>query len=269
MVKLVYIGGYGHSGSTLLEYLMTGCPDLVGCGEVVNARRGEASARTCSCGQPTAQCPVWRFISDPALEMTHWSHGALDMRLLDQVAANYAAMVDSTKTAWRAAAAPFALRHKLSQDFRLVHIVRDPRAVCWSLLKRARRVGAQSNDIPLSIKTTLGWCYANSACELFGRIYPDNYARIRYEDLATDPCAVMISLMRTVLPWAQWDYNAIGSQDNRHQLYANRMRSQELPLESIKLDNEWQTEMPRKLRRLVELLSWPLCARYGYLQSQR
>ena len=36
MAKLVYIGGYGQSGSTLFEYLMTANPDAVACGEIVN-----------------------------------------------------------------------------------------------------------------------------------------------------------------------------------------------------------------------------------------
>jgi len=51
-MKLVYIGGYGHSGSTLLEYLMTGCKQVIACGEVINARLKRASAKTCSC-RPT------------------------------------------------------------------------------------------------------------------------------------------------------------------------------------------------------------------------
>ena len=32
MTKLVYIGG-GHSGSTLLEYLLAASPETVACGE--------------------------------------------------------------------------------------------------------------------------------------------------------------------------------------------------------------------------------------------
>ena len=34
LAKLVYIGGYGRSGSTLLEYLLTTSPEVVACGEV-------------------------------------------------------------------------------------------------------------------------------------------------------------------------------------------------------------------------------------------
>jgi len=33
--RLIYIGGYGHSGSTLLEYLLAASPEVVACGEGV------------------------------------------------------------------------------------------------------------------------------------------------------------------------------------------------------------------------------------------
>ena len=39
MTKLVYIGGYGHSGSTLLEYLLAASPETVACGEVASVLR--------------------------------------------------------------------------------------------------------------------------------------------------------------------------------------------------------------------------------------
>ena len=45
VTKLVYIGGYGHSGTTLLEYLMTGSPAVIACGEVGSSRGGRVTAR--------------------------------------------------------------------------------------------------------------------------------------------------------------------------------------------------------------------------------
>lgn len=38
-VKLLYIGGYGHSGSTLLEGLLSTCPQVLACGEIASAAR--------------------------------------------------------------------------------------------------------------------------------------------------------------------------------------------------------------------------------------
>lgn len=157
-MKLICIGGYGHSGSTLLEYLMTGCADCIACGEVSAANQAEGS-RKCTCQRVAAQCPVRSFVADSSFDAAHWSHEALDAMLVDQVSANGACAVDSSKTAWSGAAMAFKLQRRYGDDLRLVHIVRNSLAVCWSLLKKDKRLGAGSNEAALSIATTLGWLY--------------------------------------------------------------------------------------------------------------
>lgn len=258
---LVYIGGYGHSGSTLLEYLLTGCADLVACGEV-HAANGAPSTRKCTCGSTVAQCPVWNFVADPSLDVARWSHAALEARLLDQVLGSHAGIVDSSKTAWGHAFAPF--RQRNVSALHLVHIVRDPRAVCWSLLMKDRRTETRSNDAVVAVRTVLGWLYANLACELFARRYPTQYLRIRYEDLAADPVAMMPSVLQATLPSAQWNANNVGKLENRHQLYGNRMRRRSLQVDTIEVDDKWKTDLPRRIRRSIEVISWFLRARYGY-----
>jgi len=57
--KLVYIGGYGRSGSTLLEYLLAAHPEVVACGEIERHLRVFARRRTCTCGEPARHCQVW------------------------------------------------------------------------------------------------------------------------------------------------------------------------------------------------------------------
>lgn len=261
---LVYIGGYGHTGSTLLEYLMTGCADCIACGEVSAATHAEGS-RKCTCQRPVAKCPVWSFVADPSLDAAHWSHEALDAKLVDQARANGGCIIDSSKTAWRSAVTVFKLQRIYPDEFRLVHIVRDPRAVCWSMLIKHKRSEAGSNDFALSIETTLGWLYANLACELFQRRHPDRYTRVRYEDLVSDPHPVMKSMLQVILPSARWTLDAVGTYDNRHQLYGNRMRRRPLDVQEIRVDDKWRSEMPHQLRRIVEAISRPLRARYGYM----
>jgi hypothetical protein len=66
VTKLIYIGGYGHSGSTLLEYLLAASPEIVACGEVSSVlhqrgRKEKAPAasppRRARCGGPLQQDP--------------------------------------------------------------------------------------------------------------------------------------------------------------------------------------------------------------------
>ena len=162
MTRLVYIGGYGHSGSTLLEYLLTGSPDLVGCGEVVSCIRRGVKARTalknkaCSCGQKAKSCSVWSGIYASDESPIGWTHDRLVRASLQHLEGQYAGMVDSSKTAWGVLRSPFRLRREMGPNFHLVHLVRDPRAVFWSVLKqKSRRAGAMDT----SRLTTLCWAY--------------------------------------------------------------------------------------------------------------
>jgi hypothetical protein len=104
----------------------------------------------------------------------------------------------------------------------------------------------------------LGWSVANLACELFGRRYPDAYTRLRYEDLTESPVPAMQALFARLLPGAVWRPEEIGSGNNRHQLYGNRMRSQALSLADIKQDLAWQRDMAGTYRALVAALTFPL-----------
>ena len=227
MTKLVYIGGYGHSGSTLLEYLLAASPDAVACGEVASVLRDRDRKGKCTCRRPIRECPVWGPLFASPGTLDGMSHESLSRALVAQDGDAHAILIDSTKTAWRSAAVPFRLASALGGDFALVHLVRDPRAVAWSGVKKAGRRGARPL-LPLrSASAALGWWIANLACEAFGAKYPDRYVRLRYEDLARAPDDEMQGLFVKLVPQSKWSADGIGANDNRHQLYGNRMRSGE------------------------------------------
>src|SRR5262245_59290730 len=103
VTKVVYIGGYGHSGSTLLEYLMAGSPSVLACGEVASSLRkrvANESEKRCSCGRTASSCPVWGFLyaSDRSLPVTH---AELLHELIENVDGQHAAIVASSQAAWR------------------------------------------------------------------------------------------------------------------------------------------------------------------------
>jgi len=207
---------------------------------------------------------MWCFLVDPGQGDVLWDHEVLIARLMDQLPDRYVGITDSSKTASRFTSGPFNLQSAYGSDLHLLHIVRDPRAVCWSLVKKARRKRSGSNDALLSAKTALGWCYANAASELFRRRFPEQYTRVLYEDLAADPHVVVPAVLDRILPSAKWSSDAIGLEDNRHQLHGNRMRWKPLKVDDIRVDNEWKSAMPTRLCRLVGSISWPLRVRYGY-----
>lgn len=284
VARLVYIGGYGQSGSTLFEYLITASPDAVACGEIVNGfpkrDRGRKELK-CSCGRLRNDCPVWSAFNQTSGTFSSWTHEALVMTLLEHIASKYAIMSDSSKTAWGSITAPFRLRRRLGQNLHLLHLVRDPRAVCWSAVRLAKlrktkrwktkpgknwRLTKQvlSRPIPRCLRTVLGWWIANLSCEVFGWLYPGQYLRLHYENFASSPRVTLHTLFKVVSPDRDLRLTTVGINDNRHQLYGNRMRRQRLLFSDVRLDVRWKSEMPRAYRRLVGALSWPLRAKYGY-----
>jgi len=264
VTRLIYIGGYGRSGTTLLESLLTGRSDLLACGEVVCCLRKRIE-RLCTCGETRQNCKVWGSIYKTVGPLRGWTHQTLTLALLEHAADHYNLLVDSSKTAWGSLSAPFALRRKLGRKIHLVHVVRDPRGVCWSnMAGNWKERAVIKNPAWRHFRTTLGWWAANFSSELFGWRYPDQYVRIRYEDIAESPRETLDSLFSRIAPGREAPSTKVTEGGNRHQLYGNHARYGELTLSNVREDVRWRTEMPIGQQRLVSVLTWPLDARYRY-----
>jgi hypothetical protein len=271
VTKLIYIGGYGHSGSTLLEYLMAGSPSVLACGEVVGCVREGAANRKqkrCSCGLAANDCPVWSdFHTANAGPST--THGRLLQSLMQKVAGQYSAIIDSSKTAWGSFGAPFRLKRRFDSEFMLVHVMRQPAAVCWSVLRKKNRTARKEGRTPYHYalrcaSLVLSWSIANLSCELFRLLYPRHYARLRYEDLVHSPEEVLRMLFEKVLPGIGWSFDGASARDNRHQLYGNSVKHHQLAITDVNEDLKWKSEMPPEYSRMVLALSFLLRWRYGY-----
>src|SRR5262245_5883035 len=274
MTKLIYIGGYGHSGSTLLEYLMPGSPEVLACGEVASCvRAGPTYKRKCSCGRKAQKCPVWGFFCSPSSSPVSWTHIRLLHALDKKVAVGYSAIIDSSKTAWGSLTRPFRLKRQFGSEFMLVHLVRDPTAVCWSVLKQKnRKADREGRSVPhyllRCIWVVVGWYLANLSSDLFGLIYPRHYVRVRYENLAREPAKILNKLFERLLPGAHWSAAGVGCRDNRHQLHGNKARLRHIPIEDVKEDLKWKVEMPSEYSKVVLPLSYLMRLRYGYSQTR-
>ena len=82
-LRVVYVVGSGHSGSTLLAMLADEHPDVASVGETAIKprirREGRAAAQPCSCGSLVQDCPFWQSIfyrvatQGVQLDGTSWS----------------------------------------------------------------------------------------------------------------------------------------------------------------------------------------------------
>jgi len=157
-------------------------------------------------------------------------------------------------------------------DVRVVHLVRDARAVAhsWRRLKPAPdRLDHPYMRQLTPARVALLWATSNLGAELFCRRAPGRYLRVRYEDFIARPrdCIDRISRMTTgkpaALPWVGEHALEIRA---THSVSGNPARLATGRVE-LTLDAEWKTAMPPTDRRLTTALTWPLLLRYGYLRG--
>jgi hypothetical protein len=225
---VVYIAGYGRSGSTLLDILLGSHPRVQSLGEVGAAwdLLGSADAE-CSCAAALAQCRRWSAILAPLLgeddprrlarlcaEFEGWT-GLMRQRARPAGAGEYAELqrrllvgavagtgrdivVDSSKTAYRFARRPWALHALAGIDLRLIHLVRDPAqvvAACAGGQNSRLRRGDHRVRPLAGVVALAGWNFAN-VLALWNRqrLPPEAYLRVHYEDLADRPQAVIAAI---------------------------------------------------------------------------
>jgi hypothetical protein len=299
----------GRSGSTLLERLLGELPGVCPAGELVHLwRRGVINGERCGCGEPFPDCPFWQQVGRAAFG--GWDQVDVDrivrlrarvdrtrlvpllaspsrwpsfQRALDEYAGYYLrvyaaigqvsgclVVTDSSKHASLA----FCLRNS-GLDLRVVHIVRDSRAVAYSwsrVVKRPETLTETRMRTYPAASAAARWNVQNAALHLLVRAGTPTL-RVRYEDLVGAPAATLSDIAAFAgLPGSGPEYGFLGGSDSSerwadlaaaHTVSGNPMRfaSGRVP---IRRDARWQTAMPGTQRRVVTAMTLPLMARYGY-----
>ena len=302
-VTVLYIGGQGRSGSTILERAVGELPGIVAVGEVVHLwLRGLRDNELCGCGEPFHQCPFWSEVGQRAFGgwETLDADAAVDLRYsvdrnryvplmlkpnlvaaynqrhrvyLDRLSVLYRAIadvsgarviVDSSKHASYA----LLLAQTPGIDLRLLHVVRDSRAVVHAWSRQVQRPEATDSLMPKygPLKAAALWDVQNTVIETLKQRHP--YLRVRYEDFVTSPKDTLLQIAPFAdpenpdpsLPFL--DGATIDLQAS-HSVAGNPMRFSTGQI-AIRSDDRWQSEMPATRRLLVDALTKPLNVHYGY-----
>ncbi|GAA2760861.1 sulfotransferase [Actinopolymorpha rutila] len=303
--RLVYIGGLGRSGSTVIERLLGELPGVCSVGEVTHLwQRMLIDGEACGCGEPFLRCAFWREVGEEAFG--GWSRvrasdilrlkGSVDRlrflpRLLrrdlpadlaervDRYTVTYGRLyaatarvdgsqvvVDGSKHASMAA----CLSHRYGADLRVVHVVRDPRAVAYSWAKRQARPMATSVSKEKDMaryspgRAAVQWNAENTALTILARRGVPTL-RIRYEDFAARPWESLAEISGFAdLP------NELPLRPNRtavlsptHAVCGNPAlwRSDHI---TVREDTSWRSELNLRDRALVSALTAPTRPHFGY-----
>ena len=303
----------GRSGSTLLERLLGELDGVCPAGEVVHLwRRGVREDERCGCGEPFSVCPFWQQVGKAAfagwdkvdVDRVARLHASVDrsrfMPLLSTAASRRAffpgleeytayyartygaiaevsnsdVVIDSSKHASLA----YCLRSCPDLDLRVVHVIRDSRAVAysWSRIVPRPETTTETHIATYSAASAaIRWNLQNSALQLLSHLGPPTL-QVRYEDLVRDPAAKL----REIADFAGLpESTGLGFLDTdgrgnwwadlgvTHTASGNPMRfaSGRIP---IRPDDEWRTAMLASKRRTVTAITLPLLGRYGYVGRQ-
>ncbi len=308
--RVLFVGGLGRSGSTLLELILAQSPDVCAVGEVVHLwERALGGDERCGCGERFTSCAFWQKVGDHAfggwstvdrdevlalkaqVDRTRFvprlAMGSLPAELLAPVrryadlyvriyraaaaVTGASVVIDSSKHASLA----FALRWAEDLDLRVLHMIRDSRAVAYSWAKQVRRPEVVDEEayMPTFSPVTVSalWTAQNAAFHLLAARVP--VTRLRYEDFTGDPRGTVRRMRQFAgLPDTADALRVLDdpplAPEAAHSIAGNPLRFSSGPIR-VRRDEAWRGELPRRSRVVVSAATLPLRLRYGYLGFRR
>jgi len=297
VLKVVYVAGYGRSGSTVLDMLLGSHDGVIGMSELTHVFHYWDTGKGCSCGDDFQGCEFWRAVfeklefapGESPLSMTRitkklesrpliWSkifhrsklkqykkHWSAVFAAIEEVA-DRPVIVDSSKTSRLTTFRAKLLAKVCRLPVSTVHLVRDPRAVMWSYLKGNNLELEKGKNIAKkggAYRVLCSWICTNAAVHLTHWFSPQPYMLLRYEDLIVDPATQMRricdELQLPVVP--KLDYESLQDLPASHGVAGNRVRRK--GVQRLVLDDQWKTSLKKSLARLA-IVCWPFMKKYKY-----
>jgi len=302
-VRILYIGGTGRTGSTLLANILGQYDTFFSGGELAFLWRfGLMDNGRCACGLELRQCPTWVAIFDQAFggvnnvdasEMVRLrkrfnSHHlplmvtkGIRKRLLDRtgdlplrLAQLYSGIrsstgrpiiVDSSKEPHYS----YILRSQPSLEVYFLHLVRDPRAVAYSWRRRKVEAGFSDGRFMATRRPSVSSTYfdvSNIASELIWARHTQRYMRMRYEDFISAPA----EMLRRIGEFVEVDIDPSQAIDDgfanlsgTHSAWGNPNRFLHGQI-GLAPEDEWKFRMPQSQRAVVTAMTLPLILQYAY-----
>ncbi len=300
-IKVVYIGGSGRCGSTLLSLLFSEHQSFFDCGEIKNLwARGILEDRKCACGDSFSTCQYWSQVMQSAIgkadsqmasrmnavvgqttryrnyfklrKASRSGQGYVPEDFLETLGQLYRSIsntsvgkiiVDSSKLAAYAR----LLMMLPDVDLFYINLIRDPRAVVYSWQKKMKYEpgGTREMDRIGAARASLIWKFAYMTATDVLKEVPG--VTIRYEDLVNDTSGTMRAILSDINTWLGGSLPVANIENlswvnTSHSLSGNPLRFRKG--EGIKLDANWKTDF----RGMDALITTMLCnseiRRYGY-----
>lgn len=294
-IKVVYIGGIEHCGSTFLGVILDQHPSLICVGELsLTPEVGWAgnSNDSCSCGKYITECGFWnnvkifreghslfdnkslirimnRFDRNLALPKVILNRLIRTRKFSDYLTSNEELFYSISKTSRKSGVVDtskrvsrgMALSLSKQIDLRVIHLVRDSRAVAFSSGNEKRKI---------KVKwwvSAIRWSLINLALMSIKNIFgKDRLMLVKYEDLLSNPLDIISSIGKFV----DIDLNSIAQKvSNKELLRIRHLAVGNIFLEKtnqirINTQENWRDKMPVSQQRKVWFLTKPIMLMLNY-----
>jgi hypothetical protein len=301
-LKVIYIAGWGRSGSTLLDNLLGQIDGFFSTGELRYIwERGVLGGWKCGCGQSVKECEVWSRVlaklqageeMPDATTIMRWQRAATRLRhtwqllkmndggpghtpvlqpylrIIGNLYASVAeatqarVIVDSSKRPSDAAILDLVPGIELY----VIHLVRDPRAVAFSWSKH--QAGIDRHGV---VESTGSWVAWNLASGSLRKKLLDRSILLRYEDFVARPVESLeriVSLVGEDVADIPPMRDGVFELKETHTVSGNPARFR---MGSVRVlpDDQWLERLGTARTATATMLALPLLHRYGYPISTR
>lgn len=303
-VKVLFIAGWGRSGSTILETALGQVEGFFASGELNRLwDYGLRDNGLCACGFRVKECPVWGNILEEAFgnlnqidletmiayrdhisrtrNLPNWILSAgkrvnsyLDKDFLYVLSNLYQAIQKVTNCDVIIDSSKFPIYGNIldllpSLQVKVLHLIRDPRAVSFSWQRR--KVIPDSQRLfryRSATQSSAFWLVWNKGTELLWRHAKDRYMRVLYEEFVSQPAQVVGNIVLYLrpgecLPVIPFQDDGELDIKNSHSICGNPVRFQKGRIK-LEGDYEWLSRLRPRDRWLVTMMTLPLLRRYGY-----
>lgn len=291
-IKVIYIVGIGHSGSTLLDIILSQLPKVTSVGEIINLEHFVNANRLCTCGEKISNCKYWQKVlntkkqnitSAKSFNQIHkikncssfdylsYMLTPVKNKLYSEEKVNYLALnnyylfeailknsegeiiVDSSKD-WQRL---LILKQSNLFDMKIIYLFRNGKANIESNKRKALDKNRPAWEYPGPFSQTMKFIKTTL---LIRRILRLNFDKqqifgISYEEFAANPENSINKIISFIGLSGTFNRIAINTKPN-HNIGGNRMRFK--PIKEIKLIEKWRKNLTSKEKAIFKILGGEL-----------
>ena len=253
-IKVLYIAGIYHSGSTLLDRSLSVVENAVGFGEISKSYY-DGYEKYCSCGKKSSQCDFWG--NEFSKEI--YSHDDFYHRFYQKFKEQYgnsSVLIDSSKTS------PFRILQGTTKRWQglsywtkntevevtVIHLIRDPRSWTASLKRRDQRLNKTLRSKFFNklfrgdFVRLLQWYISHKMISSFIASNNLDSIKISYESFCSNP-EYTVNLIYGFASLQNSSINIVDLSKSKSHITVGNPSRHDLSLKnSIKYDTRWMEE---------------------------